>query len=488
MDHNEQAGKNFAWLSAAQLGTRILGAAFFIFLSRKLLETGVGEYSFVSSFVPFWFILVDFGGAAYLFREWTHGKKTAAEIKDDFHQLFTLRLLIVLAIGIPFLTVNYFINRQVLGSLVLFYISMYLAMFTNLLDLYFQSQNQYRYLAVRQVIEKTTAVAAGVVLLLIHPSVIMVFVAILISQLASIAYYYLATSPFGIKLVLRKEYAKKLFIKGMPFLFIGIFASLYAKIDVTMLRYMDNFQTVGYYGAAYKFMDFTALFSSLFISAIFPVLSPLWQGGKDSLAFNDFFQKCFRILFSAGLLVALFLIVAAPLLIKIFFPASFGPSVLALRILAIGQTLAFLSAIFSTMLIIEGREKIGLAIIIFGAVFNIVLNFILIPRFSLYGSAWATVIAEMGNLYLLQHFVSWKKPVNLLFKIVSVAGVNTVIFVFLKFTGLTNSLLAGTVILLTNAVILFTVKLLEKQDVALFVNPFLGKVKTLFGPLISNIF
>lgn len=479
MDHNEQAGKNFAWLSVAQIGTRIFGAAFFIFLSYKLKEAGVGEYGFVAAFVPFWFLVVDFGGGGYLFREWTHGKKTHSEIENDFHQLFTLRLILVSVVAVPFLIVNYYINRQVYFSLILFYVSMYLAMFTNLLDLYFQSQNLYRFLATRQVIEKISAVVFGVILLLLKPTVDMVFVAILISQCVSIGYYYVISLPFAIKLSLNWSYAKELFFKGLPFLFIGIFASLYGRIDVTMLRYMANFQSVGYYTAANKFMETAGLFATLFAASIYPVLSPLWHAAKDGDNFNKFFQRCFRILFSAGLLAALLLIIAAPLLVKIFFPASFGPSVLALRILAISLVISFISLLFSTLLIIEGREKIGLNIIIFGAVFNIILNFFLIPRFGLYGSSWATVIAEAGNLYLLQRYTAWHKPAGLLIKVLMLGFANTVIFFVLKFFGLTNNLYAGAVVILTNIAILFTVRLIQIEDISLFLKPFLNKFKSL---------
>jgi O-antigen/teichoic acid export membrane protein len=483
MDHNEQAGKNFAWLSVAQLGIRVFGVAFFVFLSYKLREVGVGEYSFVTAFVPFWFLVVDFGGASYFFREWTQGKKTNAEIENDFHQLFTLRLILVSAVAVPFLIVNYFINRQVYASLILFYISMFLAMFTSLLDLYFQSQNLYRFLATRQVIEKIAAVLFGVILLLISPSVSMVFVAILISQLVSIAYYYLVAAPFRPKLKFDPAYAKELFFKSLPFLFIGVFASLYSKIDVTMLRYMTNFSAVGYYSAAYKFVDFSALFVSLFISAVYPLLSPLWHDSQKAEAFKEFFQKCFRIIFSVGLLLTLVLIVFAPLFIRWFFPATFGPAVLALRILAISLVLAFVSMLFSTMLIIEGREKIGLFIVIFGAFFNIVLNFFLIPHFGLYGSAWATVIAEAVNLYLLQRYTTWHKPAGLLIKFITLAAINMLAFTVLKLFGLTNNLYAGALVLLTNVAILFTVKLLQKQDIALFINPFISKFKSLNIPI-----
>lgn len=479
MDHNEQAGKNFAWLSLSQIAARFLGAAFFIFLSYKLKETGVGEYSFVAAFVPIWFLAVDFGGGSYLFREWTTGNKTGSEIKDDFHRLFTLRLILVAVVGVPFLLINYYINRQVFGSLILFFISMFLATFTSILDLYYQSQNLYRFLATRQVIEKIAAVLFGVLLLLLRPTVTMVFVSLLISQVVSIVYYYVVTSPFGIKLVFEKNYAKKLFVKGLPFLFIGVFSSLYSKIDVTMLRYMTDFSAVGYYSAAYKFIDFSYTFAVLFVTSAYPLLSPLWHNSQKKEEFKIFFQKCFRIVFSSGLLMALVLILGAPWFIMWFFPTSFSPAILALRILAVGQVLAFVSFLFSTLLVIEGREKIGLAIIIFGAIFNIVLNLFLIPRFGLYGAAWATVIAEAGNLFLLQHYSSWQKPHKFLVKVVFLALTDALMFALLRHWGLTNNPQAGVFVLLTNILILFTVKLLEKQDILLFINPFIIKFKSL---------
>lgn len=131
------------------------------------------------------------------------------------------------------------------------------------------------------------------------------------------------------------------------------------------------------------------------------------------------------------------------------------------------------------MLIIQNREKTGLAIVAFGAVFNIALNFLLIPRFGFYGSAWATVIAEAGNLYLLQRYTRWHKPTGLIVKLGILVVCNAAIFSLLKFFGQTNSLYAGAAVLLTNTAILFTVKLLEKQDIALFINPFITKFKSL---------
>ena len=144
MDIDTQAGKNFAWPSTAQVGIRILGAAFFFFLSYTLKDVGLGQYSFVSSLVPFWFILVDFGAAGYLYREWTHGKDDITTMARDFNILFTTRLIIISAVFIPFFIVNYISNREVLNSLILLFIALFVSQMVGLYDLYLQSKNKFK--------------------------------------------------------------------------------------------------------------------------------------------------------------------------------------------------------------------------------------------------------------------------------------------------------------------------------------------------------
>jgi O-antigen/teichoic acid export membrane protein len=478
MDHNHQAGKNFAWLSIGQLGTRVLGAAFFFFLSYKLKEIGLGQYSFVSSFVPFWFLLVDFGGAGYLYREWARGTKEPHLVEKDFSELFTLRLLIVSVVFVPFIVSNYFVNKDVLPSMVVFYLAMFVSMFTNLADLYSQSRNLYRFIATRQLIEKLTSVIIGVVLLVIWPSIFMVFMAVLISQLVSVFYIYKKSIKFKIRLIFSLPQAKLLILNGLPFLFLGIFTSLYSRIDMTMLRYMDGFQSAGYYGAAYKFMDLTYVFASLFMSSTFPLLSHLWATEENKQKFNEFFKQSFRILFATGFLGAIALIVVAPYLIGWFFPDSFGPAVRGIRILALGQALAFISSLFSSLLIIQKKEKTGLWIIMLCAGFNVLLNFILIPRYSLYGAAWATVIAEGLNLYLLQRFTNWDRKSSLFIKSALMVLLNAALFTLLKYINLTNNIYIGVGVVLTDILVFFREKLLRKEDITLFLNPFINKLRS----------
>lgn len=480
MDINKQAGKNFAWLSTAQVGIRILGAAFFFFLSYILGDAGLGQYSFVASLVPFWFILVDFGAGGYLYREWTHGKDDLKEMDRDFNILFTTRLIIISLLFVPFILSNYFSNRDVLGSLVIFFIALFVSQIVNLYDLYLQSVNRFNMVAIRQILEKIIATVVAVGMLFFVAKVSVVFFAILVSYVGVLIYYqYRAALPFRLRLVFDWSRSKELFRKGMPFVFLGMFAAIYGRIDMIMLRYFSGFEAVGWYSVAYKFLDISFVFPSLFLASIFPLLSSSY--GQEGLGgrFEQLFVKSFRVLFSFGVLTAVFFLFFAPQVIDLFFADSFAPAAPALRILMVGQMFAFLSLLFSNVLIVQRKEFRGLYIIMACALINVSLNFILIPKFSLYGAAWATVLAELVNLALLQHYAEWKCAKMLLWKMFCISGGNLLLFTLFGTLGLLDNVWLGILMLCFNFALIFALRLVNLSDVLLFLDPFVMKFKSL---------
>ncbi|OGM93857.1 hypothetical protein A2524_00575 [Candidatus Wolfebacteria bacterium RIFOXYD12_FULL_48_21] len=480
MDIDKQAGKNFAWLSTAQVGIRILGAAFFFFLSYILKDTGLGQYSFVASLVPFWFILVDFGASGYLYREWTRGKDDLKTMDRDFNILFTTRLIIISAVFIPFVAINYVSNRDILSSLILLFIALFISQMVGLYDLYLQSANRFNVVAIRQVIEKLVVTAVATVGLLLLPKVYVVFFAILVSYIGALLYYrYRANLPFRFHLVFDWARSKELFRKGMPFVFLGMFAAIYGRIDMIMLRYFSGFEAVGWYSVAYKFLDISFVFPSLFLASIFPLLSSLYAREGSAGQFAKLFEKSFRVLFSFGVLVAVFFMFFAPRVIDLFFIDSFAPAAPALRILMVGQMFAFLSLLFSNLLIVQRKEYKGLYVVMACALLNIALNILLIPKFSLYGAAWATVAAELVNLAILQHYAEWKTTRNTLMTMFAVSAGNLALFAIFHIAGLLDVLWLGIVALLCNFALLFAVRLVNKNDILLFLDPFVMKFKSL---------
>jgi len=145
----------------------------------------------------------------------------------------------------------------------------------------------------------------------------------------------------------------------------------------------------------------------------------------------------------------------------------------------VGQMFASLSLLFSNILIVQRREYYGLYIIIACALINVALNVALIPRFSLYGAAWATVIAEAANLVLLQGYAQWNRSWSALRGVIVVALGNIVFLSLAIRYALLNTIWVGVVAIMCNVGILFWMRLLQKDDVVLFLQPFAAKLKSI---------
>jgi len=87
--------------------------------------------------------------------------------------------------------------------------------------------------------------------------------------------------------------------------------------------------------------------------------------------------------------------ILAPRVIYALYPASFSPAILTFQILMLSIFFLYISRPFGDLIVVSNQQRKFLLISVIGAVINIILNFVLIPKYSLYGAALATVIAAL---------------------------------------------------------------------------------------------
>ena len=483
MNHEELVGKNFAWGAFSQIITRLFGLGFFVFMSYMLLEKGMGQYNFIAAFVPFWFVLSDFGISNYLYREWSKGILTVEQMKHDFNLILTMKFAMSFVIFIPFCIVNWFINNDIFFAVILYFVFVTLSIAVSQAETYLNSTNNFKTGAIRSLLEKLIIIIVGGVMLFFFAKVEAVFLAMIISQLASLYYLFSRHFPFSLKFIIDWKKTLELAKKGLPFVFFAIFIAIYGRIDMVMLRFMDGFEAVGWYGAGYKAYEIANIFPGvLFMPAIFPVLSRVYAL-KNRKEYKDFFDRSLRILFSVSISLSVFFIIFAPYMIDWFFPQSFLPSVLVVRIIVLVLTVSSLSWLFNNLLIIQNKEKLSLKIITISCLFNIVLNLFLIPKYSLYGAAWATVIAEALNLFLVQFFADWDKDRKMVTNMFLLVFTLVVVFSFMRMFGYMNNVLVGVGVMFFTLAAFWMLDLLRKDDIEMFYSPFKNKFNVLLRKL-----
>ena len=110
----------------------------------------------------------------------------------------------------------------------------------------------------------------------------------------------------------------------------------------------------------------------------------------------------------------------APKLVMLIYKYKYTNSIFALQILIWTIIPLFINYMLGAIMIAIHKEKEGVYILFANAITNILLNLILIPKFSLYGAAIATVLTEIfyfcGYYYIISKYVGKISFVNLMIK------------------------------------------------------------------------
>jgi len=167
--------------------------------------------------------------------------------------------------------------------------------------------------------------------------------------------------------------------------------TVYNDIDKMMLARLGTLDATGIYGAAYRLVDVSFVPISSVMAAAYP---SFFRKGADGLSAALQFAK--RLLKRAIVYVAVLTvgILVGAGLIPYVLGAEYERSVEALRWLAFIPLLRAGHYFFSAALTGAGYQDIRTGIQAAVAIFNVLINFWLIPQYSWRGAAWASLASD----------------------------------------------------------------------------------------------
>jgi O-antigen/teichoic acid export membrane protein len=397
--------KNTGVLAISQAITSILGFFLLIYIARYLGEVGFGKYSFAMSFTALFTIFANLGLNTYIIREIARNKNLTSEYLTNV-SLIKL-LLSFLAFGLIVLTINLMdYPEDTTYAVYLFGIYMILTSFALTFRAIFQAYEKMEYDAVVIVIAQIILFALVLFVLfsgygLIELACVYIFAGIVVITLSfSIVLIKIAKPKPSINLSLWKT----LIIGSIPFAFNALFGVLFFQIDTVMLSVFKGDAAVGIYNAAYHPLLALGVIPSVFIAAIYPVMSRYFVSSKDSLeTFTSLSTKYMAIL---GFPIAMGCFVLADKFIALFYGDQFSASIIAFQILAFFIPLRFVSSITGTLLTSINRQSIRTVSVGLIALFNIILNALMIPYLGYIGASIATVLSEVFLYFIFICFIN----------------------------------------------------------------------------------
>jgi len=141
------------------------------------------------------------------------------------------------------------------------------------------------------------------------------------------------------------------------------------------------------------------------ISAIPPLISfsivlfPIFSRMKGRKLENAF-KKSVKITFLTSAVAFLFVLLFAPLIIKIIYGSAYLPSINLLRLFSLLLLPHTISSIYISYFVSKGKPMIVTKILIISTLLNIVLNYVLIKSLIVYGDIFAIYGVSAATLIL----------------------------------------------------------------------------------------
>lgn len=197
---------------------------------------------------------------------------------------------------------------------------------------------------------------------------------------------------------------KKIVIWGLKLAGNNIATLILASIPIYFLSWFSSqsgFVNVGYYSRANSLL----IVGTVICTSIGPLLYSRWSLiNKDEL--KSHVRKLSIILTLINIIIALGLIIGAPLIIRILYGEAFGDVVPILQILAISLVPNSQKEICYGILSSQGAPLLILKNLIIGILLSVLLNYFVIPLGGAQGAASVTVIVIYITTLLLKIDVS----------------------------------------------------------------------------------
>jgi O-antigen/teichoic acid export membrane protein len=203
--------------------------------------------------------------------------------------------------------------------------------------------------------------------------------------------------------------AKELISQSWMIYFGSFFAVIYLKVDQVMLRLLADTNEVGQYAVASQISEAFYFIPTAIAISFYPRLISLQK--ENIFLFNLRLQQLFDGLTILSLVVVATFTLFSQHFLPIIFGAAYVGSIPVLVIHIWSGVFIFQRAIFSKWILIEGLLRFSLITQGLGALANIALNFLLIPRLGGIGAAYATLFSYAVASFLSLLFYKKTRPI-----------------------------------------------------------------------------
>lgn len=372
-------------------------------ITGYLGQDGFGKYATVLAFFAFFSALADLGLSSVTAREIS---REGADEPKILSKILSLRLTASFFVFLlsPLLVVWFHYSSELKIGILIGSFAILFSTLSLFLNGIFQKRVAMDKVALIEFLGKLFQVACVILVVRMDLG----FLAIALTLLASLSFnasivFVLSRKYIRFSPHIDISYWKTFLHESLPMGATALITFAYFKMDTILLSLFQTSSHVGIYNVAYKIMENLIFFPAMLAGLILPLLSRFIYTNRKQ--FEEIADKTFKV----------FVIIVLPIIIGTWFLADdiirivsgtgFLESVPVLRILIFSLGCIFFGNYFNMLLVVGNAQKKLMQTLFFVAVLNVLLNSMLIPRFSYTGAAFASLITELSVVCLTSFLV-----------------------------------------------------------------------------------
>jgi O-antigen/teichoic acid export membrane protein len=393
----QRYGANAAWLLGERILRMFVGLFVGIWIARYLGAEKFGLFNYSQSLVAIFASIANLGIDGILIRQLIMDESQKEALLGT---AFVLKFMGGIAVILVLAVVTQFIYTD---TIVLIIASATVFQSFSVIDLYFQSKVLSRYVVYANIISLLISSVIKIILILNKAPLVdfawmVVFDAMVLS--GGLLFFYRQKKLSFRKWRFLRQKAAELLKESWPLILGGMASMINMRMDQVILGNMTNDNVVGNYAAAIKVAELWLLLPVIIGSSIYPAII---SAKKISEAlYRERVLKTIKYMSFFAIPFALFVSLFSSEIINILYGKQYSESSLYLT-LYIWTGLPYVTFfVLSQVCLIEKIIKISTYISVFVIFLNIILNFILIPRYGGIGAVMASfIVAYIGQLLML---------------------------------------------------------------------------------------
>jgi PST family polysaccharide transporter len=165
---------------------------------------------------------------------------------------------------------------------------------------------------------------------------------------------------------------------------------IYLRIDMVMLKFMQNDAAAGIYAAATRVSEVWYFIPVAIVSSVSPAII---RSRDNPATYTSRLHRLFVVMILISVVIGAGIACASDWIVQVLYSSTYKGAARVLAVHIWASVFVFLGVAQSPWNVAENLLKPSMYRTIAGAISNILLNLYLIPRYSAFGAAIATVVS-----------------------------------------------------------------------------------------------